>query len=208
MFEPWLARCSAIFCTGQVTQHLHGPADHGQQCACSCQRPQIMNGKREGREHKVSERKVNRSWCVRLLLVRQSGCHGSHKSCMRCVPRTRWSEECNTPNQSCWTHVPSDIHARKLILTLFQRPTYPQRFRGGLVGHEWLARRDVTQGVRETSETCMVGRTFASLFGLWILIGDTSSELQPGVLEIPRFPLQPANATRMTPQSHLQALQE
>ena len=41
----------------------------------------------------------------------------------------------------------------------------------------------------------MVCQTFASLFGLWILTGEAYSVLQPNLLEIPCFPLQPANAT-------------
>ena len=50
----------------------------------------------------------------------------------------------------------------------------------GTAGARW----HTTQGERETSESCRVCQTFASLFGLWILIEDASSTLQPGRLEI------------------------
>ena len=64
--------------------------------------------------------------------------------------------------------------------------------------------RNTTHGERAPGESCMVCQTFVSMFGLWILIGDASSTLQPGRLEITCFPLQPANRnTPMHTSGHL-----
>ena len=45
--------------------------------------------------------------------------------------------------------------------------------------------RDTRHGERGTGVTCMVRQMFASLFGLWTIIGDASSTLQPCRLVIP-----------------------